>query len=211
MSKKNNEEKLKILQERLAEIQQNQESKVENTNQESIRKKSKSKTKKNLDKNNKVNKKSGGALKIILIILGSLIILGGVIIGIMTISAWMNSEPSNNGKNKVIIYHKKQWNEDHSHLIILNTYDTSEIKFAEIEKQNYNDKFADLNIECGLFFLPDMTNKKDSLVYQTYLGPFFSAKEAEQYYQLINPKKEISDTQMGDFKPIKLGKIITLK
>ncbi|MBE50324.1 MAG: hypothetical protein CMP51_01380 [Flavobacteriales bacterium] len=213
MSKKNNEDKLKILQKRLAEIQNNQEKKAEKSSNNANRKKvakSKSYTKKQGDNTSKDIKKTGGALKIILIILGSLIIIGGLILGII-FWYFMADSPTNLKNSKGIIYHKEQWNEDHSHLIILNTYDTSEIKFAEIENQNFTDKFADLNIECGLFFLPEMTNKKDSLVYQTYLGPFFSAKEAEQYYQLINPKKDISDTQMGDFKPIKLGTIIKLK
>lgn len=198
MSDNTNEEKLRILQERLAQIQQKkevkQEEKIENSkpvapvfeedlvNQEEIDPIAKTPR----EPKNKTNR-----LKY-LIILFVVCLLGYSAFEFVDFNSILASEEYGEeimGEEEEIKYYKDEFNGNF--IIILKTFDKQELANAEIQN------LVNEGYSCDVFYLPGVSNSKEK-IFQTYIGPFNKLEEANQY---LNSSEEIQNS----------GKIISLQ
>ena len=185
MSDNTNEEKLRILQERLAQIQKKKEAKLEEkgekskpvapvfeedlVNQEEIDPIAKTPR----EPRNKPN------LLKYLIILFVVCLCGYSIFEFVDFNSILNSEESvekiieeEEEEEEEIKYYKSEFNGNF--IIILNTFDKQELSNAEVQNL-LNEGYS-----CDVFYLPGVSNSKEK-IFQTYIGPFNKLEEANQY------------------------------
>lgn len=196
MSDNTNEEKLRILQERLAQIQQKKEEKIEKSkpvapvfeedlvNQEVIDPIAKTPR----EPRNKAN-----GLKY-LIILFVVCLFGYSAFEFIDFNSILNSEESlekiiEQEKEEEIKYYKSEFNGNY--IIILNTFNNKEPANAEVQN------LLNEGYRCDVFYLPGVSNSKEK-IFQTYIGPFNKLEEANQY---LNSSQGIQNS----------GEIISLK
>lgn len=202
MSDNTNEEKLRILQERLAQIQQKKEvkqkEKIENSkpiapvfeedlvNQEEIDPIAKTPR----EPRNKSNGLKYLIILFVFCLLGysvAYLILPQQVNGIFDFNAILDSEEDVE-EIMAIEYYKSEFNGNF--IIILKNFDKQELANAEVQNlvNDYN---------CDVFYLPAVSNSKEK-IFQTYLGPFNKLEEANQY---LNSSEGIQNS----------GKIINLQ
>ncbi|MBT5699270.1 MAG: hypothetical protein HOJ12_04675 [Flavobacteriales bacterium] len=80
-------------------------------------------------------------------------------------------------KKKKVIYNKSSF--DGNFIIVLNTFDEKEL--ADDEAQSLSEK----GYKSGVFLLSDVSNSEEEVV-QTYIGPFNKEGEANQYLNSTN-------------------------
>ncbi|MBT4217976.1 MAG: hypothetical protein HOE25_05315 [Flavobacteriales bacterium] len=80
-------------------------------------------------------------------------------------------------KKKKVIYNKSSF--DGNFIIVLNTFDEKEL--ADNEAQSLSEK----GYKSGVFLLSDVSNSEEEVV-QTYIGPFNKEGEANQYLNSTN-------------------------
>tara|TARA_X000000368_G_C23015528_1_gene705536 strand:+ start:735 stop:1331 length:597 start_codon:yes stop_codon:yes gene_type:complete len=198
MSDNTNEEKLRILQERLAQIQQKKEvkqkEKIENSkpvapvfeedlvNQEEIDPIAKTPR----EPRNKPN-----GLKY-LIILFVVCLLGYSAFEFVDFKSILSSEESVEEimeEDEEIKYYKSDFNGNY--IILLKTFDKQELANAEVQN------WVNEGYSSDVFYLPGVSNSKEK-IFQTYIGPFNKLEEANQY---LNSSEGIQNS----------GKIISLQ
>ena len=198
MSDNTNEEKLRILQERLAQIQQKkevkQEEKIENSkpvapvfeedlvHQEEIDPIAKT-------PREPINKPNG--LKY-LIILFVVCLLGYSAFEFVDFKSILSSEEAGDEimeEDEEIKYYKSEFNGNF--IIILKTFDKQELANAEVQN------WVNEGYSSDVFYLPGVSNSKEK-IFQTYIGPFNKLEEANQY---LNSSEGIQNS----------GKIIRLQ
>ena len=180
MSEKTNEEKLKILQERLATIQHKKEKE-----QQSITEKNKPLSpvfkeelveKSPIQPSIKEPKEKTNSLKyfIIFFIIALLGYGGFEAYNSINFVELFSSETKEvtTDKTKEITYHKSEFNGNY--LIILNSFE--DITIANAEVQNYISE----GYKCDVFQLSAVSDSKEE-IFQTYIGPFNKLQEANQY------------------------------
>lgn len=180
MSEKTNEEKLKILQERLATIQHKKEKE-----QQSITEKNKPLApvfKEELVEQSPIQpsiqepKEKTNSLKyFIIFFIIALVGYGGFeaynSINFVELFSSETKEVTTD-KTKEITYHKSEFNGNY--LIILNSFE--DITIANAEVRNYISK----GYKCDVFLLSNFSDSKEE-IFQTYIGPFNKLQEANQY------------------------------
>ena len=172
MGKKTNEEKLKILQERLATIQKNQDITSETKEKE----KNKEETENTKIQSDSVPRKGNGGLKYIIICLSGIFLL--TVLGYGGYKLYNNSSESEENNQK-LIYNKSVWEGKEGFIVVINSHK---------EMSNAKAEVKDLRIEgyeCNLFYLPTVSNSQDT-VFQTFIGPFEFDSEAKEW--LNSPK-----------------------
>jgi hypothetical protein len=180
MSEKTNEEKLKILQERLATIQHKKEKE-----QQSITEKNKPVApvfKEELVEQSPIQpsiqepKEKTNSLKyFIIFFIIALVGYGGFkAYNSINFDKLFSSETEEvtTDKTKEITYHKSEFNGNY--LIILNSFE--DITIANAEVQNYISE----GYKCDVFQLSAVSDSKEE-IFQTYIGPFNKLQEANQY------------------------------
>ena len=201
MSDKTNEEKLKILQERLVSIQQKKEVKQEERIQQNkpvspvFEEDLVSEQKPDTDS----SKKKGSAWKIIFFLI-LFAFSGGFgyyfydndfeieptidnikkdfdTISDKALSLFGNDKDEDEDeddkeKKKKVIYEKSEF--DGNFIIVLHTFNKSELADAEVKK------LSKLGYPCDFLQLSGVSNSKEE-VFQTYIGPFNTENEANQY------------------------------
>lgn len=180
MSEKTNEEKLKILQERLATIQHKKEKE-----QQSITEKNKPLApvfKEELVEQSPIQpsiqepKEKTNSLKyFIIFFIIALVGYGGFeAYNSINFDKLFSSETEEvtTDKTKEITYHKSEF--IGNYLIILNSFE--DITIANAEVQNYISE----GYKCDVFQLSAVSDSKEE-IFQTYIGPFNKLQEANQY------------------------------
>lgn len=180
MSEKTNEEKLKILQERLATIQHKKEKE-----QQSITEKNKPLApvfKEELVEQSPIKpsiqepKEKTNSLKyFIIFFIIALVGYGGFeAYNSINFDKLFSSETEEvtTDKTKEITYHKSEF--IGNYLIILNSFE--DITIANAEVQNYISE----GYKCDVFQLSAVSDSKEE-IFQTYIGPFNKLQEANQY------------------------------
>ena len=204
MSERTNEDKLRILQERLAQIQEkkeaHQEDKVENKKHiaptieedlvngheiDSI-----------LPNPRKPKNKRTGLKYFILFFSLSLFGYGMYVFMYGTVkleSLFSYKEKKELSEevlnNKDLVYYQSEFNG--KYIVLLNSYESAidaNFEVKQLVNEGYN---------CNVFQLSGVSNSKKE-IYQTYIGPFNKIEEANQY---LNSSEEIQNT----------GQIITLQ
>ena len=180
MSDKTNEEKLRILQERLASIQQKkgiqQEEKIQQNkpvppvfeeelvNQSNIEP---------IEKTPRRPRNNSSGLKYFIIFFIVFLVGYGGFFAYNNIDFNSLSESSNPSSIKEdIIYYKSSF--DGNFIIVLNTFDEQQL--ANAESQNLTEK----GYNCDILQLSGVSNSKEE-VFQTFIGPFKKEEEANQY------------------------------
>ncbi len=180
MSEKTNEEKLKILQERLATIQHKKEKE-----QQSITEKNKPVApvfkedlveKSNIKPSKKEPKEKTNSLKyfIIFFIIALLGYGGFSAYNSINFDKLFSSETKEvtTDKTKKITYHKSEF--IGNYLIILNSFE--DVTIANAEVQHYISE----GYKCDVFQLSGVSDSEEE-IFQTYIGPFNKLEEANQY------------------------------
>ena len=180
MSEKTNEEKLKILQERLATIQHKKEKE-----QQSITEKNKPLSpvfkeelveKSPIQPSIKEPKEKTNSLKyFIIFFIIALVGYGGFeAYNSINFDKLFSSETEEvtTDKTKEITYHKSEF--IGNYLIILNSFE--DITIANAEVQNYISE----GYKCDVFQLSGVSDSEEE-IFQTYIGPFNKLEEANQY------------------------------
>lgn len=196
MSDNTNEEKLRILQERLAQIQQKKEVK-----QEEKIEKSKSvapvfeedlANQKEIDpiaKTPREPRNKSNGLKY-LIILFVVCLLGYSAFEFVDFNAILASEETvEKIMEEEIKYYKSEFNGNF--IILLKTFDKQELANAEVQN------WVNQGYTSDVFYLPAVSNSQEK-IFQTYIGPFNKLEEANQY---LNSSEGIQNS----------GKIISLQ
>ena len=180
MSEKTNEEKLKILQERLATIQHKKEKE-----QQSITEKNKPVApvfKEELVEKSPIQpsiqepKEKTNSLKyFIIFFIIALVGYGGFeaynSINFVELFSSETKEVTTD-KTKEITYHKSEFNGNY--LIILNSFE--DVTIANAEVQHYISE----GYKCDVFQLSGVSDSEEE-IFQTYIGPFNKLEEANQY------------------------------
>ena len=196
MSDNTNEEKLRILKERLAQIQQKkevkQEEKIENSkpvtpvfeedlaNQEEIDP---------IAKTPREPRNKSNGLKY-LIILFVVCLLGYSAFEFVDFNAILASEESvDKIMEEEIKYYKSEFNGNY--IILLKTFDKQELANAEVQN------WVNEGYSSDVFYLPAVSNSQEK-IFQTYIGPFNKLEETNQY---LNSSEGIQNS----------GKIISLQ
>jgi hypothetical protein len=200
MSDKTNEEKLRILQERLSSIQQKKEVKQEERIQQNkpvspvFEEDLVSEQKPDTDS----SKKKGSAWKIIFFLI-LFAFSGGfgyyfydndfemepTIDSIkedfndMYVSLFDEEEEEDDKekkkKKKKVIYEKSEF-DGKNFIIVLSTFDEGKKEVADDEVN----KLTEMGYNCGVFLLAAVSNSEEE-IFQTYIGPFNTENEANQY------------------------------
>jgi len=196
MSDNTNEEKLRILKERLAQIQQKkevkQEEKIEKSkpvtpvfeedlaNQEEIDP---------IAKTPREPRNKSNGLKY-LIILFVVCLLGYSAFEFVDFNAILASEESvDKIMEEEIKYYKSEFNGNY--IILLKTFDKQELANAEVQN------WVNEGYSSDVFYLPAVSNSQEK-IFQTYIGPFNKLEETNQY---LNSSEGIQNS----------GKIISLQ
>ena len=177
MTEKSNDEKLKILHERLKVIKEKnevQENPISNEKTQSIEVLQKDEENSVKFANNPENNKNRNGLIKYLIITILFIIIGYFSIGLIknNNSPYSKNEDYSEIYVNEITYQKSEFNGNY--IIVLNDF----IKLSEAEKEVIilkNDGY-----EAGVFQLSGVSNSKKE-IFQTYIGPFNKLQEAKQY------------------------------
>lgn len=198
MSNTTNEEKLRILQERLAQIQQKKEVKQEENFENSkpvapvfeedlV----------NQDKIDPISKtpreprnKSNGLKYLIILFVLSLLAYGAF--EFIDFNSVLSSKESTEKVIETEVelkYRKSEFNGNY--IVVLNSY--NDVSIANAEVQN----LVNEGYKCDVFQLSGVSNSKDE-IFQTYIGPFNKLEEANQY---LNSSEGIQNS----------GEIITLQ
>ncbi len=190
MNNLNNEERLKILRERLNEIQKKNFSTKNVLKEKEKVIKTSSPTDKNTSKNN--------VLKFVII--SALIGFGVVylftnVIEIETKFKFETEKIINNSAKeaeeieKVLEFEEKisyefSFNDSFSHLIV------SSLSFSEEEAKKMVDKYTFEGYQASAFYIPDFSNASKEL-FKIKIGPYYSLEEAEQWNSTIEEETEI--------------------
>ena len=213
MSNKTNEEKLRILKDRLPDIQQkkekNQEKEVENKYvapvfEEELVNNSEidpiAKTQRQ-SKNNSTFIKYFIRFFVIIIVITFLGFIGFYGYKNIDFNSLLNSEKSIEKEKKEIIYSKSKFDEQGNFIIILNEFEKEELANAEVQH------LINKGFSCDVFYLPGVSDSNKE-VFQTYIGPFYKKNEAYQYLKsLISPKGLLEDEN----EKSTVGTIVELK
>ena len=200
MSDRTNEEKLRILQERLAQIQEkkeiNQQDKIDNNRHVAPVFEEDLVNKKEIDPilptSREPRKKINGIKYFIIYCVVSLSAFGIYqfvdLESIFSLKS-VNEEAEKNLNNEDLVYYKSEFNGNY--IILLNSFENvfdanSEVKL--LVNEGYN---------CNIFQLSGVSNSEEE-IFQTYIGPFNKLEEANQY---LNSSEMTKNS----------GKIITLK
>ena len=215
MSNKTNEEKLRILKDRLADIQQkkekNQEKEVENKYVAPV-------LEEELVNNSEINpiaktqrqsKNNSSFIKyfirffVIMIVITLLGLLGFYGYKNIDFNSLLNSEKEKEieKENKEIIYSKSKFDEQGNFIVIINEFEKEEHANAEVQH------LINKGFSCDVFYLPGVSNSNKE-VFQTYIGPFYKKNEAYQYLKsLISPKGLLE----GENEKSTVGSIVELQ
>ena len=181
MSSKTNEEKHRILRERLAQIKDKHNIKKEAKKDDAEIREYKENTNNINSENNKIAEKSHSA-KAIKKVLLLFIISAGIYYGYtkLELSSIINISESKEIKTNQVANQKQitiKYNlnlKDASHIIIL-----AEFKEEAAAKAMVNDKNVK-GYNTNYFFLPEKSNSNNE-VYSVYVGPYYCIEEANQW------------------------------
>ena len=188
-----NEQRLRILQERLGQIKNKQEArddeqpKVDNTppyptyNPKAIQSSNEDIT---LEQTEKEKTPSTSPWKRIftLLIIGGLA-YGGFYLYENLIHKTTNSEPLVKQEVLVPLQYSLDFGEA-KHLIMIGDFKDESLAKSLVEQKNTE------GYTTNYFFLPSVSNSKEQ-IYKVYLGPFFSASEAKQWAGTLEGESEI--------------------
>jgi len=197
MSNKTNEEKLRILQERLATIQKKKDTEkqveVEKTQPVSPVFKEELVNQPEIEPISKTPRKprnNNGTFKYFIIFF-VIALVGYASTQFIDFNSLFSSDETTEENETVtnIIYNKSSFNGNY--LIILNSFEDQNVANAESQKyitDGYN---------CEVLQLSGVSNSEEE-IFQTYIGPFNKLEEANQF---LNSTKEVSE----------IGKVIELQ
>ena len=83
-------------------------------------------------------------------------------------------------KKKKVIYYESSFDEEGKFIIVLKTFDKEELANNEAQKLNDECKFKEGEEDFKVFSLSARSNSEEE-VFQTYIGPFNTKGEANQY------------------------------
>jgi len=198
MSNKTNEEKLRILQERLATIQKKKDTEkqveVEKTQPVSPVFKEELVNQPEIEPISKTPKKprnNNGTFKYFIIFF-VIALVGYASTQFIDFNSLFSSNETTEENETVtdIVYNKSSFNGNY--LIILNSFEDQNV--ANAESQKY---ISDGYDNCDVLQLSGVSNSEEE-IFQTYIGPFNKLEEANQF---LNSTKEVSE----------IGKVIELQ
>ena len=201
MSDKTNDEKLRILQERLAQIKQKQETPVPTRNQrEEVIEIA---TPKDEVPQKERNPMSFGWVKYVVIIgvvgFGSFYAYNNIDSSNLTLSEEITEEP----KDFVLEYNL---NLKGDNISIISSFEDENSAKAMVNNLKVK------GFECYYFFLPDKSNSTEEL-YKVYIGPYENEKESQQWIDNLDVENEISiiHIQTGVLKKKTRSKLAIIK
>ena len=190
MSNKTNDEKLRILQERLAQIKEKQETPPpKNSERREVTEGSTSQVEESRDKKEpkwgleEEKKKSAWVKYFILFICGGLI--GFYVYNNIDSNSFVAEVPSEEVKEELTSTKiEYNLNLEGNQLAIINSF-----KDEGLAKEMVNN-LTIKGFKCDYFFLPNKSNSTEE-VYKVFIGPYESLEEVNQWKQNVNGEVEI--------------------
>lgn len=201
MSDKTNDEKLRILQERLAQIKQKQETPVPKRNQrkEVIQ----IATSQHEVPHKEDNPMSFGWLKYVVMIIvvgfGSFYVYKNIGFANLTSSEEITEEP----KEFVLKYNLNLKGDNISIISSFEDENSAKIMVSDLKVKGFN---------CNYFYLPNKSNSTDEL-FKVYIGPYENEEESQQWIDNLDVENEISiiHIQTGFVKKKTRSKLVIIK
>ena len=190
MSDKTNDEKLSILQERLAQIKEKQENPPQkNSERRDVTEGSTSQVEESRDKKEpkwgleEEKKKSSWVKYFVLFVCGGLI--GFYVYNNIDSNSFVAAVPSEEVKEKLTSTKiEYNLNLEGNQLAIINSFEDE--SSAKVMVNDLTIK----GFKCNYFFLPNKSNSTEE-VYKVFIGPYESLEEVNQWKQNVNGEVEI--------------------